>query len=200
MNRSPSSISIGLFLQSSGKVVSRLLRSYRPRLDIVSVVPQPDSPLGFKPVRLSGSSPLLQIEVKNVGNRDIRAFVLAGFPEFRRQPGWPFILNHPRRPGASRSFPMLLPDNFGSETIESSVDLVAFSDGMNWGPDTKGESEFLRGLEEGQRDVVSEVRVLLAGDVDAAIIAHIKKQPFFPNTPYLESKSMRCDKAINQGL
>jgi len=95
------------------------------------------------------------------------------------------------QPNEKRNFgTRLVITNNGSPQMVA-VDFVLFRDGTFWGPDTAGEGEGLRGINEGQRAVITDVRTLLASNDATALRKLLTMEPHIPERYRMENRTKR---------
>ncbi len=135
---------------------------------VVEIVPQPESPLVITPIGVDTSYQYnlkINYNVKNVGEKKVKAFIITQ-------------QNSSSEYSSGMDFfsPLNLGQTLDSWNVESkvnvkpdskiflSVDFILFADETSWGKSTKSEAEFIYGFIEGQKKMLSELKIMLKTD------------------------------------
>ena len=179
-----------------------------PAPNNIKAVAQPDSPVQIKidgVYAMGGSTKMFLYTVRNAGVKDIRSIILRGDKEGVIYPvylGLPssnidqLAFEKPFAAGASKPFscPVLAYDGRSrSSSWSMSVDLVLFNDGTTWGPDLQERRDYLLGYIDGQKQLLGELKGLVAGKDDAGLRSLITREPMLPEMSDLSKLTKRQD-------
>jgi hypothetical protein len=134
----------------------------------ISIMPQPDSPILITLTGVNQDSlgkKRLGYSVRNVATKNIRTVVIAGIPGAAKASTY---FGTSLTPGGMQD-KQEVPWKGGLDKAVVSVDFVLFEDGTTWGPDTLGESQYVIGVFDGQKDALADIKALFGSHNEGAL-------------------------------
>lgn len=94
-------------------------------------------------------------------------------------------------PGTGRGFNGPIPRSAEAGPYVVSVDFVIFRDGTFWGPDSTGEADYVKGIFEGERAAVADVKRILERNDEAAMREALTSEPLLADSARIDTNTKR---------
>ncbi|MCC6328214.1 MAG: hypothetical protein IT174_06845 [Acidobacteria bacterium] len=183
-----SALALALFLFANAGAQPKSL----PPPQNLQIADQPGCPIRLTPSAVSdfgNGFKRLQYTASNTGTKIVWGFVLAGLEEADKQPS--MVLRAAIGPGTGRGFNGPIPRSAEADPYVVSVDFVIFRDGTFWGPDSTGEADYVKGIFEGERAAVADVKRILERNDDAALREALTRDPLLADSARIDTKTKR---------
>jgi hypothetical protein len=161
-------------------------------LGLIAVVPQPDSPIVIIPTDVDNSYQYnlkINYDIKNISEKRVKAFVIIQHNSTSEYSGRVDYF-HPIEIGRTiGSWNTELKVNLKPDSkIYLSVGYILFADETSWSTVPKDEVEFIYGLIEGQKKILSELKIM--AKTDKVALSKLLEQ----QAPVANLKNLNIDK------
>jgi hypothetical protein len=185
-------LSISLVILAQSQVPGQFSESNKQSPVTVEAIPQPKNPLVITPTGIDNSyeyNLVIKFTVKNIGEKKIEAFVVTQQNSSKAQSGEMNFFSPVNVGQTLDSWNVEAKSNLKLDSkIFLSIGYILFADGSFWGKSTKKETDFIYGFIEGQKKMLSELKVMAKTD-KAALVKLLEQEDFI-----IGIESSRIDK------